>query len=85
MWAKENWLGGDVRAAREVLDSAFVRNSERTNLAGDRQVRGGKWRIGCGTGIVGACADSRRYRKGNYYLSSSLGEYWDSLCDLPFP
>ena len=28
MWAKEKWSGGDVRAAREVLVSAFVRNSE---------------------------------------------------------
>ena len=32
MWAKEKWVGGDVRAAREVLERAFVRNSEREQI-----------------------------------------------------
>jgi pre-mRNA-processing factor 6 len=32
MWAKEKWLGGDVPAAREVLDRAFVRNSESEQI-----------------------------------------------------
>jgi pre-mRNA-processing factor 6 len=32
MWAKEKWLGGDVRAAREVLERAFVRNSESEQI-----------------------------------------------------
>jgi hypothetical protein len=70
MWAKEKWVGGDVHVAHEEF-------RERTDFAGGHQARGGKWRIGCGTGIVGACADSRRHREGDYNLSS-LGEYWDS-------
>ncbi|KAF8483098.1 hypothetical protein F5888DRAFT_1844098 [Russula emetica] len=32
MWAKGKWLGGDVRAAREVLERAFVRNSESEQI-----------------------------------------------------
>jgi pre-mRNA-processing factor 6 len=32
MWAKEKWLGGDVPAAREVLERAFVRNSESEQI-----------------------------------------------------
>jgi hypothetical protein len=33
MWAKEKWLGRDVRAAREVLERAFVRNSESEQIS----------------------------------------------------
>jgi pre-mRNA-processing factor 6 len=32
MWAKENWLGGDVRAACEVLKHTFMRNSESEQI-----------------------------------------------------
>jgi len=32
MSAKEKWLGGDVPAAREVLERAFVRNSESEQI-----------------------------------------------------
>ncbi|KAI9431140.1 hypothetical protein F5148DRAFT_172109 [Russula earlei] len=44
MWAKEKWLGGDVRAAREVLRSTFERNSESEQIwLGEAEgVRGGK-------------------------------------------
>ena len=29
MWAKEKWMAGDVPAAREVLERAFVANSDK--------------------------------------------------------
>ncbi len=32
MWAKEKWLAGDVPAAREVLERAFVANSESEQI-----------------------------------------------------
>ena len=32
MWAKEKWLVGDVPAAREVLERAFVANSESEQI-----------------------------------------------------
>jgi pre-mRNA-processing factor 6 len=32
MWVKEKWLGGDVHAAREELERAFVRNSESEQI-----------------------------------------------------
>ena len=32
MWAKEKWLGGDVPVAREVLERAFVKNSESEQI-----------------------------------------------------
>jgi pre-mRNA-processing factor 6 len=32
MWAKEKWLDGDVPAAREVLERAFVRNLESEQI-----------------------------------------------------
>ena len=44
MWAKEKWLGGDVHLAREVLEHAFVRNSESEWIWLVAEARGGKWR-----------------------------------------
>ena len=32
MWAKEKWLAGDVPAAREVLEKAFVANPESEQI-----------------------------------------------------
>ena len=32
MWAKEKWMAGDVPAAREVLERAFVANSESEQI-----------------------------------------------------
>jgi pre-mRNA-processing factor 6 len=32
MWAKEKWLGGDVPAAREVLEKAFDANPESEQI-----------------------------------------------------
>ena len=32
MWAKEKWLAGDVPAAREVLEQAFVANPESEQI-----------------------------------------------------
>jgi pre-mRNA-processing factor 6 len=32
MWAKEKWLGWDVPLAREVLERAFVKNSESEQI-----------------------------------------------------
>ena len=32
MWAKEKWLAGDVPDAREVLERAFVANSESEQI-----------------------------------------------------
>ena len=32
MGAKEKWVSGDVRAAREVLERAFVRSSESEQI-----------------------------------------------------
>ena len=32
MWAKEKWISGDVPAAREVLEKAFVANPESEQI-----------------------------------------------------
>lgn len=32
MWAKEKWIAGDVPAAREVLEKAFVANPESEQI-----------------------------------------------------
>ena len=32
MWAKEKWVSEDVRAVREVLERAFVRNSKSQQI-----------------------------------------------------
>lgn len=32
MWAKEKWVAGDVPAAREVLEKAFVANPESEQI-----------------------------------------------------
>jgi hypothetical protein len=86
MWAKEKWVGGDVRAAREVLERAFVRNSEGEQIwlaAVKLEAENGELSAAREL-LVSAWAVADTKRVGTTF-SSSLGNYCDSLYCLPFP